>query len=248
MIPMSNTSSYERFRQDQAQRRSVARSNSSLLGSLKNFVAAPFARLFTGTTGDFDDPNDLSGKRRLAINNNIENNGSTGYLDPPGSAFHLDNRNNLFNQPPSRSVSISLPSTTLPDSSIHNARSTISPLRNTFSRNMSIDSIPLNQPRPLSRDISMKSLSSIPVEHSLTMRAVSRDSMPPLSSHSFRLRNSATPQPHHSLGRRPNRDVSEPPPVTMLHSNPVFDPSWMLNVSYNLPVDNAVCYLVRPSI
>ncbi|KAJ3882482.1 hypothetical protein F5051DRAFT_34754 [Lentinula edodes] len=246
MIPMSNTSTYERFRQGQAQRRSIVRSNSSLLGSIKNFVAAPFARLFSGTANDFDDPSDLSGKRRLVYNEDVDNNDivedgpapakrmrvqspdppssprSAGYLDPPGSAFHLDHNNNLSNNPPSRSASISLPFTTLPDSTVHNARSTVSPLRNTFSRNMSIDSIPSNQSRPLSRDISMKSFSSIPVERSLSTRAGSRDSMPPLTAHHFRLRESLTPQPHHSMGRQPNRDVSEPPPVTALHSNPVF--------------------------
>ncbi|KAJ3976475.1 hypothetical protein EV361DRAFT_286765 [Lentinula raphanica] len=243
MIPMSNASSYDRFRQAQAQRRSIARSNSSLLGSIKNFVAAPFARLFTGATNEFDDPNDVSGKRRIVPNQNVDNNDivedgpapakrmrvrspephstqrSSGYLDPPGSVFSVKHQETSFDKSPSRSASISLPSTTLPDSSLYNARSTISPLRNTFSRTMSIDHIPSNQSRPLTRDVSMKSLSSIP---NLTTKTGSRDSMPPLQTHSFRLRDSSTPQPHYTLGRPADRDVSEPPPVTVLASNPVF--------------------------
>ncbi|KIK63742.1 hypothetical protein GYMLUDRAFT_450575 [Collybiopsis luxurians FD-317 M1] len=241
MIPMSNSSNLDRRRHAHSQRQGLVRSNSSLLGSIKNFVAAPFSRLFTGSANEFDDPNDISGKRRLIVNTEVDNNDivedgpapakrmrvrspepespprSAGYLDPPGSAFQLGNHNNLSNNPPSRSASISVPST-VPDPSAYNARSTISPLRNHFSRNMSIDSIPSHQPRPLSRDITMKSLSSIPGDRSVSIRAGSRDSLPP----PFRLRDSLTPQPHKSMVRQPNRDVSEPPPMTALHSKPVF--------------------------
>ncbi|KAE9407063.1 hypothetical protein BT96DRAFT_1014465 [Gymnopus androsaceus JB14] len=233
MLPMSNASTFDRRRPGQARRRPLVRSNSSLLGSIKNFVAAPFARLFTGNPNDFDDPNGFSGKRRIIVNQEVDNNDfvedgpapakrmrvkspspprSAGYLDPPGSAFHLNSNNNLSSNLPSRSVSIPLPFTTLPD---YNARSTISPLRHHFSRNMSIDSIPSQQPRPLSRDITMKSFSSIPVTGS-------RESLPPMATRPFRLRESLTPQPHTSMAQQSNREVSEPPPVTALSSNPVF--------------------------
>ncbi|KAF9039589.1 hypothetical protein BDP27DRAFT_1435244 [Rhodocollybia butyracea] len=96
----------------QTPRRTLVRSNSSLLGSFKNFVAAPFARLFTGNANEFDDPNDFSGKRRMLVNQHVDNNDivedgpapakrmrvrspeplspppRSGYLDPPGSANH----------------------------------------------------------------------------------------------------------------------------------------------------------------
>lgn len=237
MLPISNTSSHDRRRPAHSRKRLPLVRSNSLLGSIKNFVAAPFTRLFTGNPNDFDDPSDFTGKRRIILNQDIDNNdivedgpapakrmrvkspsppSSAGYLDPPGSTFHLNNNNNLSSNLPSRSASISLPSTTLPD---YNARSTISPLRNHFSRNMSLDSVPPHQPRPLSRDITMKSLSSIPAD---TVMSGSRGSLPPMASRPFRLRDSLTPQPHSSIARQPHRDASEPPPVTMLNSNPIF--------------------------
>ncbi|KAF9070385.1 hypothetical protein BDP27DRAFT_1420076 [Rhodocollybia butyracea] len=236
---MTNSSNVDRRRPGQTPRRTLVRSNSSLLGSFKNFVAAPFARLFTGNANEFDDPNDFSGKRRMLVNQHVDNNDivedgpapakrmrvrspeplspppRSGYLDSPGSAFQVNN--NIYNSssnPPSRSASLSNPSTTLPEST-YNARSTISPLRKHFSRNMSIDVIPSAQSRPLTRDISMKSISSVP---SSSLRLGSRDSLPPMGTHPFRMRESLTPQPH----KLSPREASEPPPVTALRSNPVF--------------------------
>jgi nucleoporin NUP1 len=252
MLPMSTSSPAStptrdsRIRGLQGQPRKLVR-NSSLFGSIKNFVAAPFSRLFTGSSEEFDDEKDSSGKRRR-YQNGIQNNSEayedgpapakrlrvgspslsppppasrSAYLDPPSSAFKRATSTSIYN-PPSRATSITIPSTTISDT---NARSTISPLRRQLSSGMSIDPHPTSatNPRPISRDVSMAAIphaSSGQQDAALQRpeRLPSRDhSMPPLSSRpSFIMRNSMTPQPH------PQRDVSEPPPMTSLSSYPVF--------------------------
>ncbi|ESK85974.1 hypothetical protein Moror_9475 [Moniliophthora roreri MCA 2997] len=238
----STPSRDSRKRKPPSQPRKLVR-NSSLFGSIKNFVAAPFSRFFTGSSEEFDDEKDFSGKRRRYqsgsqnINEAYEDGPTpakrlrvsspslspplgnrSGYLDPPSSTFKQNNSNSIYN-PPSRSSSITIPSTTISDSNI---RSTISPLRRQLSSGMTIDSnpTPTTYPRSISRDASMAAIPNINTAQQdvfqRTERLPSRDhSMPPLSGRpSFIMRNSMTPQPQ--------RDVSEPPPMTSLSSYPVF--------------------------
>ncbi|KAL0577894.1 hypothetical protein V5O48_004089 [Marasmius crinis-equi] len=226
-----------------SQRKTLVR-NSSLFGSIKNFVAAPFSRLFTGSTEEFDDERDFSGKRRRAAPQSRDdfetvedgpappkrlrvaspslspppsNRGSNGgYLDPPSSAFR---QNSPYYNKPSRSASITIPSTTLSDS---NTRSTISPLRHQLSTGMKIDPRPMANTynRNTSRDSPMASVplagaTDRNVPHVQPNERPRDLSMPPLSGRpSFIMRSSMTPQPQ--------RDVSEPPPMTSLGSYPVF--------------------------
>ncbi|KAK1220145.1 hypothetical protein PQX77_017109 [Marasmius sp. AFHP31] len=239
--PSSTPSRDSRRRKPYAQRKTLVR-NSSLFGSLKNFVAAPFSRLFSSTE-EFDDERDFSGKRRRAApqsRNDFEttedgpappkrmrvaspslsppaNRGSSGgYLDPPSSAFRQ--KSPSYKQP-ARSASITIPSTTISDS---NNRSTISPLRRQMSSGMSIDSRPSTNTyhRNISRDSPMASVPLVSTADHNTPKAQPNDrprdlSMPPLSGRpSFIMRSSMTPQPQ--------RDVSEPPPMTSLTSHPVF--------------------------
>ncbi|KAL0063292.1 hypothetical protein AAF712_009787 [Marasmius tenuissimus] len=238
--PSSTPSRDSRRRKPYAQRKTLVR-NSSLFGSFKNFVAAPFSRLFSSTE-DFDDETDFSGKRRRAApqpRNDFEgtedgpappkrmrvaspslsppaNRGSSGgYLDPPSSAFRQKSPHNQT----ARSTSITIPSTTISDS---NNRSTISPLRRQMSSGMSIDSRPSTNTyhRNISRDSPMASVPLVGTADRNTPKAQPNDrprdlSMPPLSGRpSFIMRSSMTPQPQ--------RDVSEPPPMTSLTSHPVF--------------------------
>ncbi|KAF9262198.1 hypothetical protein L218DRAFT_988486 [Marasmius fiardii PR-910] len=242
---MSTPSRDPRRRKPHPQRKTLVR-NSSLLGSIKSFVAAPFSRLFAADSSEeFEDEKDFSGKRRRTAPQirvqNLEvledgpapkrmrvdspslspppvNRGSIGgYLDPPASAFHQTSPA-VYN-PPSRSASITIPSTTISDT---NSRSTISPLRRQLSSGMTIDSHPSTNTynRGLSRERSTPSISlvgsaEVNVPKPQTTERPRDYSMPPLSGKpSFIMRSSMTPQPQ--------RDNSEPPPVTSLSSYPVF--------------------------
>ncbi|KAG7086676.1 hypothetical protein E1B28_002615 [Marasmius oreades] len=237
---MSTPSRDSRRRKPHPQRKTLVR-NSSLFGSIKNFVAAPFSRLFASSE-EFEDEKDFSGKRRRIIPQTKVQNTDTvddgpapkrmrvnspslspppvnrgGYLDPPASAFRQVSP--VLYNPPSRSASITIPSTTMSDI---NTRSTVSPLRRQLSTSMIIDphSSTTTYNRVPSRDGSMSSTSlvgSAELNHSKLQSAERpRDySMPPLSGKpSFIMRSSMTPQPQ--------RDTSEPPPITSLSSYPVF--------------------------
>ncbi|KAF8078175.1 hypothetical protein FPV67DRAFT_1464451 [Lyophyllum atratum] len=238
----SSSSSASQRRRPPRKRQPLSRSNSSFLGTIKNLVTAPLA--WFASTDDFEDSKDLKGKRRrlagaptepsiedddrLTRTKRMRLHSPTrdeslsqlpssaahhGYLDPPGAVFQQQQHrpHSPFDQPPStRSASI----TRQYDFSNNNSNYIRA---STLSRTMSID--PPNRPLsrasamasvPLNRDTSMDSSSFI--------RTVPRDmSMPPLSARpSFRMRTSMTPQPP------PPREVSEPPPLHSLGSNPTF--------------------------
>ncbi|KAJ7632275.1 hypothetical protein FB45DRAFT_746021 [Roridomyces roridus] len=222
---MSSSSSHNSSRRRSAathapRRRPLARSNSSLLGALKNIVTAPLA--WFATAEDFEDTPDLKGKRRrhLAPPSGAAADDSedpprskrprppyvsqtyaqspSGYLDPPNTVF--DNNSSFF-----RANSVNIPAPTLN----HLNTST----RSGLSRTMSIDPPSRDTPRystPLDRDISMEASSfirtSIPRDHSMPL--------PP--TRSLRMRTSLTPQPAQP------REVSEPPPISSLAQRPVF--------------------------
>ncbi|KAK0448383.1 uncharacterized protein EV420DRAFT_856969 [Desarmillaria tabescens] len=154
--------------------------------------------------------------------------GQSGYLDPPSSAFQsFFHPSYLSNDPSNRSSSLTLPATTTSDIPRNEPRTTLSPLRNQFSRTMSID--PPQNPitRRLSRDVTMKSVVLPPLHDAAAARDMStesasgsflrssvsqpRDTSLPLG---FRIRTSVTPQPV--------RDSSEPPTISSLGSKPVF--------------------------
>ncbi|SJL04427.1 uncharacterized protein ARMOST_07793 [Armillaria ostoyae] len=233
--------------------RQLTRRNSSFLNSVKNYVPKPLARLFSGSE-EFDDSKDEMGKRRRLDgqqNEPVDGNDdspapkrlrlrspdraasqppphtASGYLDPPSSAFQpFFHPSYLSNDPSNRSSSLTLPATTVPDIPRNEPRTTLSPLRNQFSRTMSID--PPRNPitRRLSRDVTMQSV-VLPPLHDVAARDMSmepapgsflrssgsqiRDTSLPLG---FRIRTSVTPQPV--------RDSSEPPTISSLGSKPVF--------------------------
>ncbi|PBK96485.1 hypothetical protein ARMGADRAFT_1061145 [Armillaria gallica] len=252
---MSSSSSQDDHRRLQrpAGIRQLTRRNSSFLTSVKNYVPKPLARLFSGSE-EFDDSKDEMGKRRRLDgqqNEPVDGNDdspapkrlrlrspdrassqppphtASGYLDPPSSAFQpFFHPSHLSNDPSNRSSSLTLPATTVSDIPRNEPRTTLSPLRNQFSRTMSID--PPRNPitRRLSRDATMQSV-VLPPLHGVAARDMSmepapgsflrssgsqiRDTSLPLG---FRVRTSVTPQPV--------RDSSEPPTISSLGSKPVF--------------------------
>ncbi|KAF9459346.1 hypothetical protein BDZ94DRAFT_1312456 [Collybia nuda] len=225
-------------------RQPLARTNSSLLGTIKNLVTAPLA--WFANTDEFEDTKDLKGKRRRLVTAQADSTGeednrssrnkrlrvhspprdhqpapqlpfgrSYGYLDPPGAAFPQDYQSNIFNQSNStRSTSAFTPAST------YESFPNFNPVRaSNISRTMSIDppSRPTSRsstfasiPMPINRDNS--------VDSSMKALSLRRDlSMPPLSGRpSFRLRTSMTPVP------QTHREVSEPPSINTLVSNPMF--------------------------
>ncbi|KAF5386936.1 hypothetical protein D9615_001713 [Tricholomella constricta] len=238
----SSSSPASQRRRPNRKRQPLSRSNSSFLGTIKNLVTAPLA--WFASTDDFEGSKDFKGKRRRlggapAGSNVEEDDRSTrnkrmrvhspprdeapskmsslavhhGYLDPPGSVFQQqENRQSSPYNLPTSTHSVSV--TQAYDFSNNNSNSIRA---NTLSRTMSIDppTRPLSSASamasiPLTRDTSMDSSSFI--------RNIPRDmSMPPLSARpSFRMRTSMTPQP------LPPREVSEPPPLNTLVSNPTF--------------------------
>ena len=211
MPPSSSSPDSQRRRRP----RSLARSDSSFLGTIKNIVTAPLSwfastddldlssgkrrRPITSSQGADDDDDAASPQlnKRMRVRSpsppHMAATMPAPYLDPPVSAFHPK---------PARSVPYDL----------HHNNASLT-RQDSLSRTMSIDppARPLVSPsRPLRRDVS--------IERGSFMRSSARDlSLPPLSSHpSFRIRTSTTPQPH------PYRDKSAPPPLSSLASNPTF--------------------------
>ncbi|KAF7338602.1 hypothetical protein MVEN_02086500 [Mycena venus] len=247
MAPMSSSSSHNtggrrRPVAANARRRPLVRSNSSLLGTIKNIVTAPLA--WFATTEDFEESPDLKGKRRRnpAQNSNPAADHSEGppqtkrarvkspdnqiqfhpepqyaapaYSQPPMG--YLDPPVSVFNNNNifHRSNSVNMTAPTLNQFNPSN--------RSGLSRTMSIDpphsSIPFSRDTtmnfaPLDRDASME-----PSAFTRKSSSIPRDhSMPlPPARSSFRLRTSLTPQPVQP------REVSEPPPLSSLAQKPVF--------------------------
>ncbi|KAG6879039.1 hypothetical protein C0992_005664 [Termitomyces sp. T32_za158] len=234
----SSSSSGNQRRRPLTKRQPPSRQNSSFLGSLKSIVTAPLA--WFASTDDFEDSKDFQGKRRrLAVAPSeppAEDNDRSarnkrmrihspsrdesysqttasvhGYLDPPGSVFQSQQRrqSNPLVQPSSiRSLSVTQ-SYDLNNNNNNRLQA------NMLSRTMSIDP----PPRPLSSGYAASSIHlhrDTSIDSSNLIRTVSRDlSMPPLSGRpSFLMRTSMTPQPL--------REVSEPPPLKTLYSNPTF--------------------------
>ncbi|KAG5718674.1 hypothetical protein E4T56_gene16614 [Termitomyces sp. T112] len=234
----SSSSSGNQRRRPLTKRQPLSRRNSSFLGSLKSLVTAPLA--WFASTDDFEDSKDFQGKRRRlagassqptvededrpARNKRMrihspprdESYSQTpasahGYLDPPGSVFQQQQhrQSNPLTQPSStRLLSVTQPYDLNNSQNNHFRASSLS-------RTMSIDP----PPRPFS---SSSATPSIPlrrdtsIDSSNLIRMASRDlSMPPLSGRPpFLMRTSMTPQPL--------REVSEPPPLNALNSNPTF--------------------------
>lgn len=229
---MASSSSHSTQRRKRSQKRQpVARSTSSLFGTIKNIVTAPLT--WFSATDDFEDK-DSQGKRRrlvaapaepssddderaarnkrMRIQSPPKHSLPAPYLDPPISVFYSEKRNDFPSIAHSELVS------TIPDRPLAESRSTLSPMRHlSISRTMSIDP-PV---RPLSREASFtnQSLRDISMNNASFTR--SRDlSMPPMpvsARPSFRMRTSMTPQPQQQY-----RELSEPPPINTLISNPIF--------------------------
>ncbi len=248
MASSSNLSSSQRRRAHQ-KKQQLSRSNSSLLSTIKSLVTAPLS-WFAGNE-EFEDSNGK--RRRLASpldpmsededkasrvkrmrvdsppadteHSRIPHTSSSAYLDPPAHAFKPQ-RTSEQSMP--RSLSLSIPSSTLQElslsSSANNIRSTLSPLRNLgISRTMSVDPParalrrePAMANIPLRRDVSFESVKNPP--HSL-QRELSVPLMPQSSRPSYHLRSFMTPQP---LVPPAQRESSEPPPLHSLVINPVF--------------------------
>lgn len=241
MASSSSSQSGQR-RKPLKKRQPLARSN-SLLGTIKNLVTAPLA--WFASTDDFEDSKDPKGKRRRLVAAPTEpavdeddrssrnkrlrvhspprdhqpiyqppSGNAYGYLDPPGSAFQQSSGPfNQFNSTHSTSEFIPAPTYDFPHNNFNFNRT------NTLSRTMSIDppSRPVSRssalasfPTSINRDTSMDS--------SMNSLSLRRDlSMPPMSGRpSFRMRASMTPVP------QAQREVSEPPPINTLVSQPTF--------------------------
>ncbi|KAJ7197252.1 hypothetical protein GGX14DRAFT_668810 [Mycena pura] len=246
MIPMSsssahNTSRHRSSARHPSRRRPLARSNSSLMGTIKNIVTAPLA--WFATTEDFGDPPDLKGKRRRNVPQSAPSlDDSDGpprtkraRLNSPDRQiqFHLEPQYvaPAYSQPPMgyldppdmvfsnsnvlprpRSSSINLTTPSLNQFNPSN--------RSGITRTISVD------PHPMSTSLSREpSMSFIPLDRDTSMElssfstsSIPRDlSMPlPATGNSLRMRTSLTPQP--ALPR----EASEPPSLSVLAQKPVF--------------------------
>ncbi|KAJ7929329.1 hypothetical protein B0H13DRAFT_1964883 [Mycena leptocephala] len=247
MTPMSSSSSHNTSRRRPAatnapRRRPLARSNSSLLGTIKNIVTAPLA--WFAPTEDFEDSPDLKGKRRRnpaphsgsapddsegvprtkrprvkSPDNQIQFHPEPQYVAPAYSQppmGYLDPPVSVFSNNNNfyRSNSVNVTAPTLNQFNPSD--------RSGLSRTMSIDpphsSISFSRDTtmnftPLDRDTSMEPSSFLRKSSSIP-----RDlSMPlPAARSSFRMRTSLTPQPAQP------REASEPPPLSSLAQKPVF--------------------------
>lgn len=174
-------------------------------GKRRRLVAAP-------AEPSSDDDERAARNKRMRIQSPPKHSHPTPYLDPPTSVFYSEKRNGFPSIAHSELVS------TIPDRPLAESRSTLSPMRHlSISRTMSIDP-PV---RPLSREASFtnQSLRDISMNNASFTR--SRDlSLPPMpvsARPSFRMRTSMTPQP-----QQQHRELSEPPPINTLISNPIF--------------------------
>ncbi|KAJ7470391.1 hypothetical protein FB451DRAFT_336370 [Mycena latifolia] len=247
MIPMSSSTSHNTSRRRSAatnahRRKPLVRSNSSLLGTIKNIVTAPLT--WFATSDDFEDSPDLKGKRRRHAPPNSGTNAddsegaprtkrarvkspdsqiqfhpeppyvTPAYSHPP--AAYLDPPGSVFNNQSNfyRSSSVNITAPSLTQFNTNN--------RSGLSRTMSIDpphnSVSFSRDAtmnftPLDRDTSME-----PSAFIRTSSSIPRDlSMPlPAARSSFRMRTSLTPQPPQP------REASEPPPLSALAQKPVF--------------------------
>ncbi|KAJ2916054.1 hypothetical protein MD484_g4395, partial [Candolleomyces efflorescens] len=205
-----------------------ARPNSSIFGAIRNIVSAPLTWL-AGTDHDDqkgkrrreqlvsepsravpDDDEDLHlarSSKRMRVSSPPQP-AHPAYLDPPAAAFRpLSKRRTPA--PIARSSSASARMLNPPrNGKPHVPRSTLSPIP--LGRTMSIDP-PMVQ---LRRETSMHDVAMdyapVPLTRELSMPAVPLAGRP-----SFRMRASLTPQP-------PQRELSEPPPLSALMSKPTF--------------------------
>ncbi|KAJ7093128.1 hypothetical protein C8R44DRAFT_990041 [Mycena epipterygia] len=247
MTPMSSSSSHNTSRRrssatNASRRRPLVRSNSSLLGTIKNIVTAPLA--WFATTEDFEDSPDLKGKRRRhpaphsgpaaddsegaprtkrarvkSPDSQIQFHPEPPYVTPAYShppSGYLDPPGSVFNTHNNlyRSSSVNITAPTLNQFNSNN--------RSGLSRTMSID--PPHNAISFSRDTTMnftpldRDTSMEPSAFIRTSSSIPRDhSMPlPAARSSFRMRTSLTPQPVQP------REASEPPPLSSLAQKPVF--------------------------
>ncbi|KAJ7445806.1 hypothetical protein B0H11DRAFT_2086957 [Mycena galericulata] len=243
MTPMSSSSSHNTSRRRPAatnapRRRPLARSNSSLLGTIKNLVTAPLA--WFATTDDFGDSPDLKGKRRRHPPPNSGSAADDSEDAPRSKRPRMkspDHQIQFHPEPPYAAPAYPQPPSGYldPPGSVFNNSNNFYPsnitaslnqynsnTRSGLSRTMSIDpphnSIPFSRDTPmnftpLDRDTSMEASSFI-----RTSSSIPRDhSMPlPAARSSFRMRSSLTPQPVQP------REASEPPPLSSLAQKPVF--------------------------
>ncbi|KAJ2937060.1 hypothetical protein H1R20_g46, partial [Candolleomyces eurysporus] len=204
----------------------VARPNSSIFGAIKNIVSAPLTWL-AGTdhddqkgkrrreqlvsepsraVSDDDDDHLARSSKRMRVSSPPQPTRSA-YLDPPAAAFQPFPKRRTP-APIARSSSASARMLNPPRNGKPNvSRSTLSPIP--LGRTMSIDP-PMGQ---LRRETSMHDVvmdyAPVPLTRERSMPAVPLAGRP-----SFRMRSSLTPQPQ--------REVSEPPPLSTLMSKPTF--------------------------
>nr|GAT55472.1 predicted protein [Mycena chlorophos] len=213
-------------------RRPLARSNSSLLGTIKNIVTAPLN--WFSATDDFEESPDLKGKRRrnatgrspMAVD---EPDGPPRpkrlrVRSPDSQIQFLDRQQHEYVAPPYPSpptAYLDPPEMVFSNPQRSHSVTAPPPSLNRFGqsglfRTMSID--PPHVPAaPISREASMN-LDRESMERTSSIVPISRDlSMPLPAAHSpRRLRTSLTPQPAIP------REVSEPPSLSVLAQKPVF--------------------------
>ncbi|TFK67873.1 hypothetical protein BDN72DRAFT_68917 [Pluteus cervinus] len=203
----------------------LTRSNSSLLGTIKTLVTAPLS--WFSTADGLDDQNTAGNKRRRHVPMDTQPDSirddvpfmrnkrirvdSPDSAHPPllrGSSSYLDPPNVLFQQGERDSPRPTFPSPATNDVAIPNYSG--APRNGRLSNSPFLAALSL---RDTSRESSLHT--ARPHEANLTLL---RDrSLPPLSTHPpFRLRASLPPT------TRETRELSEPPALSSLVSNPIF--------------------------
>ncbi|KAJ6500393.1 hypothetical protein C8R45DRAFT_1210194 [Mycena sanguinolenta] len=248
MAPMSSSSSHNlhagrrRSGVSNPRRRPLARSNSSLLGTIKNIVTAPLA--WFATSEDFEDSPDLKGKRRRHPAQNSDPAAGDNEGPPQSKRARVkspDNQIRFHPEPQYVAPVYSQPSMGYLDppvsvfSNTHdfyrsNSVGTTGPTlnqlnpsnRSTIPRTMSIDppqsSISFSRDTPVNFTLLDRDTSMEPSGFIRKSSSIPRDlSMPlPPTRSLFRMRSSLTPQPTQP------REASEPPPISSLAQKPVF--------------------------
>lgn len=210
----------------------------SILATIRNIVTAPLS--WFSTTDEFED---TPGKRRRvpasqSSTDALDEHRSVkrqkvagfppqlqGYLDPPLVMFQPHPRSESTSQDPTStpfsSTSMNV-NTYEPQPDKHGRHSLVANVRTCRdrSREASMDGLPR---RLITRDATMIPL---PVSREASLSSVPRESSVGPVRASFRMRTTLSPIPAGSdygpNPRRRERDPSEPPPLTVLMSNPVF--------------------------
>ncbi|RDB21356.1 hypothetical protein Hypma_011384 [Hypsizygus marmoreus] len=243
----SSSSQASQRRKPVKKRQPLARSDSSILGTLKSLVTAPLT--WFASNDDFEDSKDLKGKRRrlaaaptepgIEEDERMSRNkrmrvhsppkdvqpahqllpeNTYGYLDLPGAAFYQQYHQPSRSMQSTRSASVTI-STPAPQPYDFPFNNNTFVRASTLSRTMSIDP----PSRPLSSASAMASI-HVPLKRNTSMdsnsftRSAAREmSLPPLSG-----RPSFRMRTSMTPQPQPSREISEPPQLNTLVLNPTF--------------------------